>query len=89
MPAVHRPEYVEFVSRLRAARTQRRLSQHRLGELLGKPQSFVSKVETGERRLDLIEAAEWCRVLGVSLDEVLPPSLRFHEAPPRPADPPN
>ncbi len=76
MPAAHRPEYLEFVARLRNARKGKGLSQQALGELLGKPQSFVSKAETCERRLDLIEAAEWCRALGISLDTVLPDSLR-------------
>lgn len=72
MSAAHRAEYVEFVTRLRAARKSRRVSQSALGERLGKPQSFVSKVETGERRLDLIEAVEWCRALGVAIEDVLP-----------------
>jgi len=33
---------------------------------LGKPQSYVAKVESGERRIDLIEALDLCQV--VSLD---------------------
>ena len=76
MPAAHRPEYIEFVARLRNARQAKRLSQLTLGKLLGKPQSFVSKVETCERRLDLVEAAEWCLALGIKLDEALPDRLR-------------
>ena len=76
MPAAHRPEYIEFVTRLRSARKAKRLSQLALGKLLGKPQSFVSKVETCERRLDLVEAAEWCLALGIKLDDALPESLR-------------
>jgi len=36
---------------------------------LGVPQSFVSKYETGERRLDLEEVQAICRVLGLSLVE--------------------
>ncbi|MCI0462932.1 MAG: helix-turn-helix domain-containing protein [Gemmataceae bacterium] len=76
MPASHRQEYIEFVTRLRGARKAKSLSQRKLGETLGKPQSFVSKVETCERRLDLIEAAEWCLALGIKLEDVLPGSLR-------------
>jgi transcriptional regulator with XRE-family HTH domain len=34
---------------------------------LSKPQSFVSKIESGERLLDLVELREVCRALGVSL----------------------
>ena len=36
---------------------------------LGVPQSFVSKYETGERRLDVGEVQAICRVLGLSLVE--------------------
>jgi transcriptional regulator with XRE-family HTH domain len=76
MPAAHTPQYIEFVTRLRNARKAKQLTQRALGERLGKPQAFVSKVETCERRLDLIEAAEWCLALGITLDAVLPPGLR-------------
>jgi transcriptional regulator with XRE-family HTH domain len=36
---------------------------------LGKPQSFVSRYEAGERRLDLVELHDVCNALGVSLVE--------------------
>ncbi len=76
MQAVHKPLYMEFVACLRNARKAKRLSQRALGKLLRKPQSYVAKVETCERRLDLIETAEWCLALQVSLDSVLPVKLR-------------
>lgn len=75
MPAAHDPRYLEFIARLRQARKDKGLTQTRLAELLGKPQPYVSKVETCERRIDLVETAEWCIWLGISLDEVLPRSL--------------
>ncbi|QTA79816.1 HTH domain-containing protein, Cro/C1-type [Desulfonema limicola] len=40
-----------------------------MAELLDKPQSFVSKYESGERRLDLIELRYICRAIGTSLEE--------------------
>lgn len=76
MRAAHNPNYIEFIARLRRARKAQGMSQHTLAERLSKPQSFVSKVETCERRIDLIEAAEWCLVLGVSLDQIMPPRLK-------------
>ncbi|MBY0514947.1 MAG: helix-turn-helix transcriptional regulator [Gemmataceae bacterium] len=76
MSAAHNPLYIEFVSLLRQARIRRGLSQRDLGRLLNKPQSFVSKVETCERRLDLIETADWCVALQVGLDAVLPREIR-------------
>lgn len=76
MLSIHKPDYLEFIARLRKARKDRRLTQAQLGHLLNQPQSFISKVETCERRLDLIEAAEWCRAIGVRLDDVLPAELK-------------
>jgi transcriptional regulator with XRE-family HTH domain len=37
--------------------------------VLRKPQSYVSKYELGERRLDVLEVREVCRALGYSLAE--------------------
>jgi transcriptional regulator with XRE-family HTH domain len=76
MSAAHNPLYIEFISLLRQTRIRRGLSQRDLGKLLNKPQSFVSKVETCERRLDLIEAAGWCVALQVRLEAVLPREVR-------------
>jgi len=43
------------------------LRQGDLAEKLGQSQSFVSKYESGERRLDLLELQQICRVVGLSL----------------------
>jgi transcriptional regulator with XRE-family HTH domain len=47
------------------ARKSAGLTQVGLADRLGRPQSFVSKYERGERRLDVIELCEVCRALGV------------------------
>lgn len=44
------------------------LTQVQLSEKLGKPQSYVSKYETGERKLDFVEIAIICSVLGLSME---------------------
>jgi transcriptional regulator with XRE-family HTH domain len=74
--SIHDPEYVEIVARLRAARRRAGLTQAELAARLGRPQSYVSKVETCERRLDLLETAAICIAVDVCLDAVLPASLR-------------
>lgn len=51
--------------RLRAVREERGVTQQVMATKLEKPQSFVSKYESGERRLDVIEFAEVCALLGV------------------------
>jgi transcriptional regulator with XRE-family HTH domain len=76
MSGAHDPRYIEFIARLRNARKAKNLSQKDFGDLITKPQSFVSKVETCERRLDVIEAAEWCVALGIRLEDALPPSVK-------------
>ena len=75
MSGAHDPLYIEFIARLRSARKAQKLSQHQLGKKLGKVQTFISKVETCERRIDVIEAAKWCIALGIRLENVLPPEI--------------
>jgi transcriptional regulator with XRE-family HTH domain len=52
---------------LRRVRKQAGFSQVELALLIHKPQSYVSKYENGERKLDILELREICVVLGVSL----------------------
>ena len=49
------PEYKAFLGCLVNSRQQANLTQAEIASRLGKPQSFVSKYERGERRLDVIE----------------------------------
>ena len=43
------------------------LTQVELSQALGRPQSYVSKYETGERKLDYVEITEICKALGISM----------------------
>lgn len=54
---------------LRQIRMDVGLKQTDLAEQLGQTQSFVSKYESGERRLDLLELRQICEALGMSLLE--------------------
>jgi len=56
-------------SLLRQIRVEAGLKQAELARLLGESQSFVSKYEMGERRLDFLELAHICRTLGLSLKD--------------------
>lgn len=47
------------------------LTQQYVADHLGKPQSYVAKVEGGERRLDVIEFLELCEVIGVDAEGTL------------------
>jgi transcriptional regulator with XRE-family HTH domain len=57
--------YEHLRSRLHANRIQCELTQADLAAKLTRPQSFVSKYESGERRLDAVEFLEVCKALGV------------------------
>lgn len=48
---------------MRAVRKERGISQQELARRLGKPQSYVSKAETGERRLDVVEYLHFMRAI--------------------------
>ena len=62
-------EYAIFLDCLRNARKQAGLTQEQLAERLGQTQSFVSKIERGERRMDVIELRAFCRAIGTTLQE--------------------
>ena len=64
MKPIHTPEYKRMRERLREAREAAAMTQEKVAEHLGKPQSFVSKVETGERRIDPTELEKFAKLYG-------------------------
>ena len=54
-------------SLLREVRENAELRQEDVAEALEVPQSFVSKIESGERRLDILELRAVCEALGITL----------------------
>lgn len=65
----HDARYRRLIDALANARREAGLSQGELATRLGKRQQFVSKYESGERRLDVVEFVDIARAL--SLDETL------------------
>ena len=65
------PAYGELVRAMIEARRLAGMRQADLAVRLGKPQSFISKVETGERRLDVIEFLVVCRAMEVDPVDLL------------------
>lgn len=59
-------EYERFRKRLIAARKAAGLTQTQVATRLSRPQSFVSKYERGERRLDLVEFVEVAKAIGIN-----------------------
>jgi transcriptional regulator with XRE-family HTH domain len=64
---IYTAEHRKVVALLRTIRQEAGLRQVDVAERLGRPQSFVSKYESGQRRLDLIELRAICQALGTSL----------------------
>ena len=58
-------EYDKFRQNLTEARQSANLTQVQLATLLKRPQSFVSKYERGERRLDVVEFVEVAAAIGI------------------------
>jgi transcriptional regulator with XRE-family HTH domain len=58
--------------RLRDARERSGLNQTEAATALGKPQNFVSKCETGQRRMDPIELADFAALYGTTLAALVP-----------------
>lgn len=66
MKSIHNKAYQQLLSLLRSKRLDRGITQEELASRLGVGQGIVSKIETHERRLDLIELREICLALGIS-----------------------
>lgn len=64
-------DYELLVELLKASRKEAGLSQAELADRLEDTQSFVSKIERGERRLDVVELIEFCEALHVPVDQWL------------------
>lgn len=64
--SLYSAEYESFLVLLRAAREAAGLTQIETARRLKRPQSFVSKCESGERRVDVVELNHFCCVYGVS-----------------------
>ncbi len=58
-----------FRELLKEARVAKSLTQADVAKRLGVSQSYVSKYESGERRLDFVETAEVCKALGSSIED--------------------
>jgi transcriptional regulator with XRE-family HTH domain len=72
MRSQHSPIYRAFTRRLRKARLERGLTQEQVAKSLGIPESRVSRMETGERRVDVIELAAFAKLYRKTLNYFVP-----------------
>lgn len=67
----HSERYKIFIGLLREVRESKKVSQSVLAQKLGYPQTFVSKCETGVRRVDVVELSGWLRGLDVDYTDFI------------------
>lgn len=60
--SIYSKDHRRIVEKLKKARQEAGLDQAEVAKLLGKTQSHVSKVETGQRRLDIVALKEFARI---------------------------
>jgi len=65
--SIYSTDQVELLKLLREKRKRAGLSQANLAKRLGRSQSFISKYESGQLRLDLVELRSICQSLGISV----------------------
>ena len=66
--SIRTKEYQSFAEKLRKARLQADLTQVQVSKKLRRPQSYISKAEAGEQRLDIVELGKFARLYKKDLD---------------------
>ncbi len=69
--SIYSAEYQRLCTLLRELRLEAGLTQVQVAERIDEPQSFVSKYESGERRLDVIELHYVAEAIGMSIQTLL------------------
>lgn len=59
---IYSKEYREIIKRLKEARREANLKQQDVANKLKKPQSYISKIELGEKRLDVVELKRFAKI---------------------------
>ncbi len=60
--SIHTKEYAYFVEKLRKARLEAGLTQVQVAKKLGRPQSHISNVESGQQRIDIVELKRFAKM---------------------------
>ncbi|MGK7244806.1 helix-turn-helix domain-containing protein [Buttiauxella agrestis] len=71
MKTIYRKEYLSVLLFLKSSRIEKNLSQEDLASLLDKDQTYVSKFESGIRRLDVVEVFDICKALDINLKDII------------------
>ncbi|MBD2415319.1 hypothetical protein FACHB389_17755 [Nostoc calcicola FACHB-389] len=66
--SIYSVRYQAFLKRLRQAREEANLTQVEVAKKLNQPQSYVSRCESGERRVDVVELTDFAMIYKKPLD---------------------
>jgi len=69
--SIHHPRYVALRDHLKALRQSAGLTQIEIADRLKLDQSYVSKIERGERYVDVIFYLDWCAACGVKIAKAI------------------
>jgi transcriptional regulator with XRE-family HTH domain len=69
--SIHTKEYAYFVVRLRRARLEAGLTQVQVAKKLGRPQSHISNVESGQQRVDVVELQRFAKIYNKNINYFL------------------
>lgn len=64
--SIYTNEMQTLIQWLKSERKKQNLSMRALAERMGKPHSYIQKVEQGERRLDVVEYVWYCNTLEIN-----------------------
>jgi transcriptional regulator with XRE-family HTH domain len=69
--SIYDEDYRKIIGRLKKVRIDAGLSQQTVADKLKKPQSYISKIESGERRLDVAEMKKFASIYKKPIDYFL------------------
>jgi len=59
---IYSKEHKFLIQQLKKARIEAGFDQEQVAKLLGKTQSYISKIETGQRRIDVVQLKEFAKI---------------------------
>lgn len=66
--AIYQNEYKQIAEKLKKARVEAGLTQKDVSEKIGKPQSYISKAESAEQRIDIVELKQFAELYKKSIN---------------------
>ena len=71
MKTIYQQRYIDLIELMILARKNVGKTQANLAEQLGKHQSYIAKIEGCERKVDVVEFVEICKIIGASPSDLI------------------